>query len=95
MVKRKVGTQTNSLTPDHKKSGIDPMSLRAGGMQHAIGKLSMRDTTLLHTSSQSKVYTRSYSPAKSREFQPWQFRDSHLGVTGQKAIWMRALWRGA
>jgi hypothetical protein len=27
------------------------------------------------------------------EFQLWQFRDSHLGVPGQKVIWMWASWR--
>jgi hypothetical protein len=26
--------------------------------------------------------------------QLWQFRDSHLGVLGQKVIWMWASWRG-
>jgi hypothetical protein len=35
-----------------------------------------------------------YSPAKSREFQPWQFWDSHFEVLGQKAIWMRASQSG-
>jgi hypothetical protein len=95
MVKRKAGSQTDSLTPNHKKSGIDLVSSCAGGMQHAIGKLSTRATTSLHTSSQSEVCTRSYSVAKLQEFQPWRFRDSHLGASGQKAIWMKALWRGA
>jgi hypothetical protein len=47
MAKRNVGSQIASLTPDHKKSRINPISLRAGGMQHAIGKLSMMVTTLL------------------------------------------------
>jgi hypothetical protein len=47
MAKRKVESQIGSLTPDHKKSGIDPIPLRAGGMQHAVGKLSMKSTTLL------------------------------------------------
>jgi hypothetical protein len=30
---------------------------------------------------------------KSRESQLWQFWDSHLGVLGQKVIWMWASWR--
>jgi hypothetical protein len=47
MAKRKVGSQIGNLTPDHKKSGIAPISLRAGGVQHIIEKLSMRATTLL------------------------------------------------
>jgi len=33
-------------------------------------------------------------PPKSWESQLWQFRDSHLGILGQKAIWMWASWRG-
>jgi hypothetical protein len=31
---------------------------------------------------------RSYAPSKSRESQLLQFWDSHLGASGQKAIWM-------
>jgi hypothetical protein len=37
----------------------------------------------------------SYAPPKSREFELWEFRDSHLGVLGQKTIWMWPPWRGA
>jgi hypothetical protein len=47
MAKRKVGSQTGSLTSDHKKSGIDLTSVRAGGVQHTIEKFWMRTTTLL------------------------------------------------
>jgi hypothetical protein len=31
---------------------------------------------------------------KSQEFQLWEFRDSHLGVLGQNAIWVFVLWLG-
>jgi hypothetical protein len=51
MVKRKAGSQIGSLTLDHRKSGVDPISLCAGEVRHAIGKLSMRATTLVETSS--------------------------------------------
>jgi len=51
MAKRRVGNQTGSLTPDPKKSGIDPIYLAIGGMPHTIEKLSMRATTLLQTAS--------------------------------------------
>ncbi len=44
---------------------------------------------------QSQVCTWSYGLAKLQESQLWEFRDSHLGVQGQKSIWMRALRRGA
>jgi hypothetical protein len=47
MAKRKAGSQTGSLTSDHGKSGIDPIPLRAGGVQHVVGKLSTRATTLV------------------------------------------------
>jgi hypothetical protein len=47
MAKGKAGNQIGSLTPDHKKSGIDPISVCADGMQYIVGKLSTRATTLL------------------------------------------------
>jgi len=50
---------------------------------------------LLQTSSQLEVCTQNYGARKSRESQPWRFRDSHLGVARQKTIWMWASWRGA
>jgi hypothetical protein len=85
MAKRKVKSQIGNLTPDHKTSEIDPISLRSGGVQYAIENISTRATTLLQTSSRSKVCTQSYSPAKSREFQPWQFRDFHFGSPETKS----------
>jgi hypothetical protein len=33
-------------------------------------------------------------PQSCGESQRWQFQDFHLGVSGQNAIWMWALWRG-
>jgi len=47
MAKRRAGSRTASLTPDHKKSRIDRIYLVAGGVPHIIGKLSTRTTTLL------------------------------------------------
>jgi len=47
MAKRKAGNQIGNLIPDHQKSRIDPISLCVGGMQHIVGKISTRDTTLL------------------------------------------------
>jgi hypothetical protein len=41
MVKRKARNQTGNLTPDP-----DPTLVRAGGMQHTVGKLSRRATSL-------------------------------------------------
>jgi hypothetical protein len=75
MAKRKVESQTGNLTPAHKKLGINPTPVCAGGVQDTIGKLSMRATTLLQTLSQSEVEMRSYSPIKLRESKPWQSWD--------------------
>jgi hypothetical protein len=47
MAKRKAGSQTDNLTPDHKKSGIDPTFVHADGVRYTVGKLSIRATTLL------------------------------------------------
>jgi len=68
------------------------ISLRVGGVQHTVKKLSTRATTLLSTSSQSKVCTQSYGPPKSRESKLLEFRDSHLGVLGQNDIWVLVSW---
>ncbi len=55
MAKRKVGSQIGNLIPDHKKSRIDPTFVRANGVRYTVEKLSMRATTLIHTSSWSEV----------------------------------------
>jgi len=89
MVKRRAGSQIGSLTPDHKKSGINPILVCEDGVRHTVGKLLRRTTRLLQTSSQSEVWTGSYEFPKSQESKPGQFWDSSLGVLGIKAIWMR------
>ncbi len=68
--------------------------MRSGGVPHTIENLLTRATTLLQTSSQSKVFTQSYGPPKSRESQLWKFQDSHLGVSGQNDIWVLLPWPG-
>jgi hypothetical protein len=68
--------------------------VRASQVQHTVRKLSSRATILLQTSSQSEVWARSYDLTKSRKSKLGQFRDSSLGISGQKAIWMWVLWRG-
>jgi len=47
MAKRRAKSQTANLTPDQKKSGIDLIYLSVDNMQHTVGKLSTRATTLL------------------------------------------------
>jgi hypothetical protein len=79
MAKRRVGSQTVNLIPDHKKSGINPIYLAVGGVPHIVGKLSTRATTLLETALQSEVCSQSYGAPKLRESQMAGFRDSHSG----------------
>jgi hypothetical protein len=85
MAKRRAGSQTVSLTPDHKKSGIDPIYLVSGGMPYIVEKLLTRATTLLQTALRSKVYLQSYGAPKLWESHLGWFRDSHLGVLGKKS----------
>ncbi len=45
MAKSKAGSQTANLTPNQKKSGIDPIYLSTDGVWHTIEKLSTRAIT--------------------------------------------------
>jgi len=89
MFERRAGSRTGSLTPDHKKSGIDPTPVCADRMRHTVGKLLRRTTSLFQTSSQSKVWAKSCELPKSWGSKPGHFRDSSLRVPGIKVIWMR------
>jgi hypothetical protein len=92
MAKRKAESQISSLTPNHKKFRIDPIYLATEGMQHTIGKLWTRATTLLETTLPSEVCSQSYGAPKLRESQPAWFRDSHWGVSGGKSRMLAKLW---
>jgi hypothetical protein len=70
------------------KVGNRPLADVCSGSATWRWKYLGRDTTLVQTSSQSKLRARSYERPKSRESKPGQFRDSNLGVPGKKAIWM-------
>jgi hypothetical protein len=59
-----------------------------------VEKLSTRAKNFLYASYQSEVYKEIYGPLKSQESQVREFRDSHLGVSKQNAIWMWASWIG-
>ncbi len=94
IIKRRVENQIDNLIPDHKKSKIDPTSMRADGVRYTVGKLSTKAINLLQTSSRSQVWTKKYSLAKlqksnlnSFETPLWESRD-------KKAIWMWASQRG-
>ncbi len=80
MAKKKVGSQTANLTPDQKKSRIDPIYLSVDNV-----RLSTRVTTLLQTAPQSKVCSQNYGAPKLRESQLAGFRDSHSGVLREKS----------
>ncbi len=54
-----------------------------GNVQHTVGNLLMRATTLLQTSSRSEACTRSYVLTKLWKSRLLEFQDSHLGVLGQ------------
>jgi hypothetical protein len=90
MGKRRAGSQIGSLTPDHIKSGINPIPTCVGGVQQGVGKLSKRATRLVQNSSRSEVRARSYDGPKSRKSKPGHFRDFTLGVLGQRATWVWA-----
>jgi hypothetical protein len=85
MAKRNAGNQITNLTLDQKKSSIDPIYLAVKGVWHTVEKFSTRATTLLQTTSQSKVCSKSYGAPKSRESQLARFRNSHSGVPGEKS----------
>jgi len=85
MAKRRAGSQTGSLTPDHKKLGIDPIYLVADNVPHTVGKLSTRATTLLQTAIRSEVCSQSYGAPKLWESRLAGFRDSHSRVPGEKS----------
>jgi len=97
--KEGAGSRIASLTPDQKKSGIDPIYLVADNVTHTIEKFLTRATTSLQTALRSKVYSKSYGAPKSWESRLARFWDSHAGVLREsrerKAIWMWAPWRAA
>jgi hypothetical protein len=92
----KIGSQIANLTPNQKKSGIDPIYLAAGDVPHIVGKLSTRATTLLQIALQSEVCSQSYAASKSRE--SWlahSFGTPMRESRDKKAISMWAPWRDA
>jgi hypothetical protein len=70
MGKRRAGSQTDNLTPHHKKSRIDLFPTSVEGVRQGIEKLSKRAITLVQTSLQSKVGARRYEFPKSWESNP-------------------------
>jgi hypothetical protein len=64
-------------------------------MCHILLESSWQELQLcLKPSYQLEVGREIYGPPKLRESQVWEFRDSHLGVPRQNAIWMWPSWKG-
>jgi len=92
MGKRRAGSQIGSLTPDHKKSGIDLFStseLRPfdTSLERSRRGLRVWFRPRCNQTPQSGVMT-SQSLGTPSEIVSGQFRDSNLGVLGKRAIWM-------
>jgi hypothetical protein len=104
MGKRRAGSQTGSLTPDHKKSGIDLFPTCELRVRYVVGKILTRATSLVQTSSRSDLAVGSYDLLKSRNSTRDNFgtilglqlgspgKKSHLGVVS--AGWRREYYMG-
>jgi len=94
MLKRSAGSQIGSLTPDHKKSRIDPIYLAVDNMQHTVGKLSTIATTVLRSHLDPRS-SRKVMGLQSRKSPRWRdFGTPTRESRERKAISMWALWRG-
>jgi hypothetical protein len=78
MGKRRAGSQTGSLTPDHKKSGIDLFPTSELRVRYVVGKISTRATSLVQTLLRSDLEVGSYELPKSRD----STRDSFGTISG-------------
>ncbi len=94
MVKRRAKSQIASLTPDQKKVRNRPYLLVCRLHATYPWKALDKGYNFASNPSRSKVCSQSYGAPKLQESQLGRFRNSHLGVLGQKAIWMWASWRG-
>jgi hypothetical protein len=70
MAKRKVGSQTGSLTLDHEMSGINPIFMCASGMQHTVGKLQRELELYFRPCPDRRSDHEVIASAKLRESQP-------------------------
>jgi len=85
MARRKAGSQIANFDSRPEKGGNRLDLLGYKGCAIYLGKLSMKATTLLETTSRSEVCSQSYGVSKLRESQLARFRDSHSGVPGEKS----------
>jgi hypothetical protein len=104
MGKRTAGSQTASLTPDHKKSGIDLFPTSELRVQYVVEKISTRATSLVQTSLRSDLAVGSYELSKSQDFNRDSFETIsglQLGSPGKKShldvvpeMWRREYYMG-
>jgi hypothetical protein len=104
MGKRRAGSQIGSLTPDHKKSGIDLFPTSELRVRYVVGKMTTRATSLVQTSLRSNSVVGSYELPKSRDSTWDNFgtisglqlgspgKKSHLGVVPE--TWRREYYMG-
>jgi hypothetical protein len=83
--KKRARNQIVNLTSNQKKSRIDPIYFTANNVQHIVGKLSTRATTLLWIAPRSEVCSQSYGAPKFRESRLARFWDSHSRVPKEKS----------
>jgi hypothetical protein len=104
MGKRKAGSQTANLTPDHKKSGIDLFPTSELKVQYVVGKILTRATSLVQTSLRSDFAVESYELPKSQDSNRDNFgtiSGLQLGSPGKKShldvvpkMWRRKYYMG-
>ncbi len=78
MGKRRAGSQIGSLTPDHKKLGIDLFPTSELRVRYVVEKMTTRATSLVQTSLRSDFAVGSYELPKSRD----STRDSFGTISG-------------
>jgi hypothetical protein len=96
MGKRRAGSQTGSLTPDHWKLGIDLFPTSANRECDMKLESSQRELQLWFRPRLDQNWQSGVMSSQSLETPTWivlrQFRDSNLGVPGKCAIWMQLPW---
>ncbi len=104
MGKRRAGSQTASLTPDHQKSGIDVLPTSELRVRDVVGKIWTRATSLVQTLLRSDLEVGSYERPKSRDSTRDNFgtiSGLQLGSPGKKShldvvfeMWHREYYMG-
>ncbi len=104
MGERRARRQIASLSPDHKKSGIDLFPTSELKVRYVVGKLSTRATSLVQTALRSDFAVGSYELSKPRDSNRDNFgtiSGLQLGSRGKKShldvvleMWRREYYMG-